>query len=82
MCYDESGSAGDFNMSTQSLSDVESFYRFLGDQLTVGGGDKNSPEELMQTWRQRREYEETVAAVEEGVRDAEAGRMQPLRRST
>jgi hypothetical protein len=45
----------------------------------VGQSDKNSPEELLQAWRQQREYDEKLAAVEEGVRDVEAGRMRPLR---
>lgn len=66
------------NMSTQPLSDVQSFYRYLGDHLNVGE-TRNSPEELLKAWRERREHEETVAAVKEGMRDAQAGRMRPLR---
>jgi hypothetical protein len=66
------------SMSTQSFSDVESFYRYLGDHLGLGESQV-TPEELLSAWRERREQEETVAAVEEGMRDAEAGRMRPLR---
>jgi hypothetical protein len=66
------------SMSTQSFSDVESFYRYLGDHLGVGES-QTTPEELLRSWRERRELEETVTAVEEGMRDAEAGRMRPLR---
>lgn len=65
-------------MSIQPLSDVESFYRYLGDHLSVGK-TQNSPEEVLKAWRERREHEETVAAVKEGMRDAQAGRMRPLR---
>ena len=65
-------------MSTQPFSDVESFYQYLGDHLNVGETQK-SPEDILKAWREQREHDDTVAAVEEGMRDAEAGRMRPLR---
>ena len=64
-------------MSTESMSDVESFYNFIGEQIRVNS--TLSPEQLLEAWRRRREYEETVASVEEGVRDMEAGRMRSVR---
>jgi len=65
-------------MSAQSVSDAEAFYRFLGDQIRVNAPTK-TPEELLDAWRRQSEYDETIAAVEEGARDAEAGKMRPLR---
>lgn len=66
-------------MSTEAMSDVESFYHFIGEQIQVKPAAVSSPEELLEAWRRRREYEGTVAAVEEAVRDMEAGRMRPVR---
>jgi hypothetical protein len=65
-------------MSAESMSDVEAFYNFIGEQILVKAPAR-SPEELLEEWRRRREYEETVAAVKEGVRDMEAGRMRSVR---
>lgn len=65
-------------MSAESMSDVESFYNFIGEQILVKTPAR-SPEELLEEWRRRREYEATVAAVKEGVRDMEAGRMRSVR---
>jgi hypothetical protein len=59
-------------------SDVEDFYAYLGQQLHVGHGAK-SPEEFLDEWRRLRERQQTVAAVNQGQSDAEAGRMRPLR---
>jgi hypothetical protein len=60
------------------MSDVESFYNFIGEQILVKAPAR-SPEQLLEEWRRRREYEETVAAVREGVRDMESGRMRSVR---
>lgn len=65
-------------MSTDAVNDVEAFYRYLGEQLHLGLSSQ-SPEELLDDWRNRREYDETLAAVREGVADVEAGRTRPLR---
>jgi hypothetical protein len=66
-------------MSTVSMSDAESFYRFLGEQIHLGAVGQ-TPEELVGAWRRQREYDATLAAVREGLADAEAGRMTPLRK--
>jgi len=65
-------------MNTEPLTDAEAFYYFLGERLS-GDEDRQSLDQLLATWREQREYKQTVAAVQEGVRDAEAGRMRPLR---
>jgi hypothetical protein len=65
-------------MSTESMSDVVSFYNFIGEQIQVKTA-VGSPEELLEAWRRQREYEGAVAAVEEGVRDMDAGRMRSVR---
>jgi hypothetical protein len=59
-------------------SDSEAFYLYLGEQLHLGPSSR-TPEEHLEIWRKRREYEATVAAVREGVADMEAGRTTPLR---
>jgi hypothetical protein len=65
-------------MSFHSLSEVEAFYNFLGGQIAVGASSQ-SPEDLLKSWRSQREREETMAAINEGVRDMNAGRMHKVR---
>ena len=65
-------------MSTESLSEAEAFYQFLGNRLKVRESEE-SLEQLLEIWRNRQEYLQTVETVQEGVRDMEAGRMSPLR---
>jgi len=65
-------------MSTEPLTDAEAFYHYLGDRLSLGG-QQQSLDQLLTTWREQREHKQTVAAVAEGARDAEAGHMRPLR---
>jgi hypothetical protein len=65
-------------MPAGSMNDAEAFYIFLGEQLHLGNPSQ-TPEELLESWRRQRDYQETVTAVREGVRDMEAGRMRPLR---
>ena len=65
-------------MSDESMNDAEAFYLYLGEQLHLGASSKD-PAELLDSWRKQREYDETVAAVREGVGDMEAGRMRPVR---
>lgn len=65
-------------MSAPIQSDAAAFYQFLGEQLCLGPPSQ-TPEQLLETWRRQREYDETVAAVKAGLRDMEAGRMTPLR---
>jgi hypothetical protein len=65
-------------MAVEAMNDAQAFYLFLGEQLHVGTS-AHSPEELLDMWRKKREREETIAAVLEGMADAEAGRMRPAR---
>jgi hypothetical protein len=65
-------------MSSPTTNEAESFYQYLGAQLHLGVPSK-SPEELVGQWREQQEYQETLAAVREGMADAEAGRMRSLR---
>lgn len=65
-------------MSSTFPSDAEAFYHFLEEQRHLGPLQQ-SPEELVGTWRRQREYEATLAALREGLADAEASRMRPLR---
>lgn len=65
-------------MSADSSNDVEAFYLYLGEQLHLGLPSQQ-PEALLAAWRKKREYDETVAAVREGVADMDAGRMRPVR---
>ena len=62
-------------MNASTTSEAEAFYAYLGHEL-ANGGKSRSPEQLLALWRER---EETIAAVQEGLADAEAGRMRPLR---
>lgn len=64
-------------MSMQSPTDAEAFYQYLGQTLNHGERE-TPPEALLRKWREQREYEETTAAVREGMADIEAGRFQTL----
>lgn len=64
-------------MSTQSTSDAEAFYSFLG--LSLQQGDRETPPEaLLRKWRAEREFYETCEAIREGMADIEAGRCRPF----
>lgn len=66
-------------MVTDSFTEAQMFYEFLTERLAQGTNNR-TPEDLVKDWREnQREYDETVAAVKEGVEDMEAGRMRPLR---
>ncbi len=65
------------------MNELESFYRFLADQLSRGGS-MLSPEECLDLWRARnpREHpsEAEVEAIREAIDDMRAGDAgQPLR---
>ena len=62
-------------MSTQTLTDTEAFYTFLGEQIQNGGREK-SPEELLAYWRQR--SAQAIEYIEQGERDWEAGRYRSI----
>jgi hypothetical protein len=65
-------------MATESKSELESFHRFLGEQLASGGADL-TPEECLDLWQtQRRERAETMEAIRQGLADIAAGRLQSL----
>ncbi len=49
-------------MSTQSSTDVELFYEFLGRALDHGSRD-TPPEALLRSWRAQREFEQTCEDI-------------------
>jgi predicted transcriptional regulator len=62
-------------MATQNLTDAEIFQQFLAQQVATTGRSK-SPEELLQLYRERQqEQDDSLAAIEEGIADLEAGRV-------
>jgi predicted transcriptional regulator len=64
-------------MATQNLTDAEVFQQFLAQQVATTGRTK-SPEELLRLYRQRQqEQDDSLAAIEEGIADLEAGRVYP-----
>jgi uncharacterized protein with von Willebrand factor type A (vWA) domain len=65
-------------VAAESKSELESFHRFLGEQLAGGGADL-TPEECLDLWQtQRRERAETMEAIRQGLSDIAAGRLQSL----
>jgi hypothetical protein len=64
-------------MSMQSPTDAEAFYEFLGQTLSHGERE-TPPEALLRKWRAKREYNETVEAIREGLAQMEAGLGKPL----
>jgi hypothetical protein len=63
-------------MSTSAMTDAESFYQFLGHTLSQGSRE-TAPEALLRQWREQREFEETCAAIQEGMDQLEAGLARP-----
>jgi hypothetical protein len=61
-------------MIPEPPTDAEAFYGFLGEQLAAGGRDL-PPEELLHTWRTKKdpEYAATVKAVREALADMANG---------
>lgn len=60
-------------MSTEIFGELESFRRFLEEQIESGNANL-SPEESLQLWRaQRRERDGSVSAVKEALAEMEAG---------
>ena len=60
-------------MSMSTNSDLESFHLFIGEQLQAGGAPR-SPEQILAQWRDR---VETIASVQRGLDDVDAGRTRP-----
>ena len=65
-------------MSMQSPTEFERYHQFQ-EVLSAEGRKDLSPEEVLRLWRdQNREYNDTVDAINEGLEDVEAGRVQSL----
>jgi hypothetical protein len=60
-----------------SQYDIDSFHNFATRELT-NGDCKQSMEDLMERWRSKREEKETLASIQRGVEDADAGRVKSL----
>jgi predicted transcriptional regulator len=61
-------------MNATAATPLESFHRFVSEQLRSGAAGEISPEQALRLWREK---EETLAAVREGLADIEAGRTWP-----
>ena len=62
-------------MANQRASILESFHRFVGEQLRSDAAAQMSPEQALALWRER---QEAVQAIREGLDDVEVGRTKPL----
>jgi predicted transcriptional regulator len=62
-------------MSTTTQSELQSFHEFVGRQLSNGGSNL-SPEDALLLWRER---QETIASIQRGLDDVDAGRVKPWR---
>jgi predicted transcriptional regulator len=60
-------------MSTSMSNELASFHDFVGEKLRAGGTPL-SPEQVLAQWKER---VETIASVERGLDDVEAGRTRP-----
>jgi hypothetical protein len=68
-------------MSTERRDDIQAFRAFIDEQLT-GGGISLTPADALGLWEIRNpsdeEREETLAAIRQGLRDADEGRVRPF----
>ena len=65
-------------MATQTLDELTSFHRFLSARLSHGNAGL-SPEECLREWRSElAERSATLAAIQEGLDDLRADRVQSL----
>ncbi|MFQ5730881.1 MAG: hypothetical protein ACE5KM_02885 [Planctomycetaceae bacterium] len=62
-------------MPTETQTELQSFHSFVAEKLQNGGLEL-SPERALALWRERRE---TIASVERGLEDVDAGRVKPAR---
>jgi hypothetical protein len=62
---------------TINQSDLDSFHVFASEALSRTGRELNL-EDLVQQWCAQHEREETIASIQRGVDDAEAGRIRDL----
>jgi len=62
-------------MDANETSILEDFHRFIGEQLRADEAAQMSPEQALSL---RRERQQTVEAIREGLADVAAGRTKPL----
>jgi len=60
-----------------SLQNIDSFHDFAAEQL-ANGGQEESLENLLSRWRAQQGEAETLASVQLGIEDADAGRVHSL----
>jgi len=65
-------------MSEAPVTEFELFHQFQEDLLEQGRKDL-APEEVLRLWQTcRDDYADTVRAIQEGLDDVDAGRVQPI----
>jgi predicted transcriptional regulator len=60
-----------------SQYDIDSFHSFATGELTNDNRNQ-SMEDLVERWRSQREEKETLASIQRGIEDADAGRVNSL----
>ena len=69
-------------MSTQRIDDIRAFRSFL-DEMLAQAGDDLTLDGILELWEfenaSDREREATLAAIREGLEDADAGKTRPAR---
>ena len=60
-----------------SQYDIDSFHSFATGELTKDNRNQ-SMEDLVERWRSQREEKETLASIQRGIEDADAGRVNSL----
>jgi len=60
-------------MPTTTQTELQSFHEFVGRQLS-NGGSSLSPEQVLRLWQER---QETIASIQRGIDDVNAGRVIP-----
>lgn len=59
-------------MTTQTSTDAEAFYAFLG-QALANGERRTPPEALVRKWRAESEFDDACEEIRRGIADMEAG---------
>lgn len=62
---------------TTDLTELESFHQFAASALASAEVEVTL-EDLVARWREQQHEEETIASIQRGIADAEAGRTRPL----
>lgn len=62
-------------MNISQVSGLESFHRFIGQQLALKAASQMTPEEALTRWR---EEQESLQGIREGLADVEAGRTKSI----